>query len=100
MRIPALMVLLLLAAAAAPAGDAPLYSNDFAKMEPGKLPEDQFLALAGEFAVKDVDGDRVVELAGTPLDSYGLLFGAAPEAPTGTVSARVWGATTGRRFPE
>ena len=99
MRSPALLALLVLLAAA-PAGDAPLYSNDFAKMEPGNLPEDQFLALAGEFAVKDVDGDRVVELAGTPLNSYGLLFGPTPDAPTGTVGARIWGATTGRRFPE
>src|SRR3712207_5638942 len=85
--------------AAAPAGDpAPLYSNDFSSLAPGKLPEDQFLALAGEFVVKDVDGNRVVELAGTPFDSFGMLFGPAPEQPACTVSARIWGATTGRRF--
>src|SRR4051794_20592326 len=99
-RVAVLSVLAFAGAAAAPAGDAPLYSNDFAKMEPGKLPEDQFLALAGEFAVKDVDGDRGVELAGAPPDSCGVLFGPAPDAPTDTVSARIWGATTGRRFPE
>lgn len=95
-----LFAFLALVAAAAPAGDAPLYSNDFAKLAPGKLPEDQFLALAGEFTVKDVDGNRLVELAGTPLDSLGMLFGPTPDAPTGTVSARIWGATTGKRFPE
>jgi hypothetical protein len=88
------------AAAAVPAGEAPLYSNDFAKLAPGKLPEDQFLPLAGDFSVKDVDGDRLVELGGTPLDSLGLLFGPTPDAPTGTVSARIWGAATGKRFPE
>jgi hypothetical protein len=94
-------VLLLCAAAAAPAGDAPtLHSNDFAKLAPGKLPDDQFLALAGDFTVKDVDGNRLVELAGTPLDSLGQLFGPTPAAPTGTVSARIWAATTGKRFPE
>jgi hypothetical protein len=98
-RFP-LLLLPLLATAAAPAGDAPLYSNDFAKLAPGKLPDDQFLALAGDFAVKDVDGNRLVELAGTPLDSLGLLFGPTPDAPTGTVSARIWAATTGQRFPE
>jgi hypothetical protein len=96
-----LLLLALIAAAAAPASDEPpLYSNDFAKMSPGKLPDDQFLALAGEFTVKDVDGNRLVELGGTPLDSLGLLFGPAPEAPTGTVSARIWAATAGKRFPE
>src|SRR5688572_15772866 len=90
----------LVSLAAAPAADAPLYSNDFSAVAPGKLPEDQFLALAGEFTVKDVDGNRVVELAGTPFDSFGMLFGAAPEQPACTVSARIWAATTGRRFPE
>jgi hypothetical protein len=93
-------LLLLVLIAAAPAGDAPLYSNDFAKLSPGKLPDDQFLALAGDFAVKDVDGNRLVELGGTPLDSLGLLFGPTPQAPTGTVSARIWAAATGKRFPE
>lgn len=86
--------------AAAPAGDAPLYANDFSNLAPGKLPEDQFLALAGEFAVKDVDGNRVVELTGTPFDSFGMLFAAAPAQPACTVSARIWAGTTGRRFPE
>jgi hypothetical protein len=100
-RITLLLTLLAAAGAATPAGDAPpLYSNDFAKLSPGKLPDDQFLALAGDFAVKDVDGNRLLELAGTPLDSLGLLFGPTPEAPTGTVSARIWAATTGKRFPE
>src|SRR5215213_7429859 len=86
--------------AAAPAGDAALYSNDFSDTQPGKLPEDQFLALAGEFTVKDVDGNRLLELAGTPFDSFGVLFGPTPEQPACTVSARIWAATTGRRFPE
>jgi hypothetical protein len=101
-RISSIVLLLLVAVAtgAAAAGDAPLYSNDFSKAAPGKLPEDQFLVLAGEFTVKDVDGNRLVELAGTPLDSMGLLFGPTPAAPTGAVSARIWGATTGERFPE
>jgi hypothetical protein len=85
---------------ASPAGDAPLYSNDFSAVSPGKLPEDQFLALAGEFTAKDVDGNRVVELAGTPFDSFGVLFGPTPETAACTVSARIWAATTGRRFPE
>ncbi len=94
-----LIVPFLLFAAAVPAGDAPLYSTDFSKLAPGKLPEDQFLVLAGEFAVKDIEGNRLLELPGAPLDSFGLMFGPAGEA-TGTVGARIWGASTRRRFPE
>src|SRR3954465_3377643 len=84
----AVLVLGLALLAAAPAGDAPLYSNDFSKLQPGKLPDDQFLVLAGELAVKDVDGDRLLELPGTPLNSFGVLFGPTPDQPTGTVAAR------------
>ena len=93
-------LLLLMAGAAGPAGDAPLHSNDFSKTELGKLSDTDFLVLAGSFAVKDFEGDRVLELAGAPLDSFGMLFGPTPAEATCTVSARIWGATTGRRFPE
>jgi hypothetical protein len=67
---------------------------------PGKLPEGEFLALAGNFEVKDVGGDRVLELPGTPLESMGVLFGPAPERPAMAVSARIWGRRPGRRYPE
>lgn len=86
--------------AGAAAGDAPLYSNDLSRLPPGEVPQDEFLVLAGDFAVKDVDGNHVLEVPGHPLDSLGLLFGPTPEQPTGTVTARIWAATTGRRFPE
>ena len=92
-------VVVSLLAAAAPAGDAPLYSNDFAKAAPGKLPDEEFLVLAGDFQVKEVGGEKLLEVAPYPLDTFGVLFGPAGES-TGTVSARVWAATTGRRFPE
>jgi hypothetical protein len=90
------------AAAAAAAGDAaapPVYSNDFAKAAPGPLPDDEFLVLAGAFEVKDVDGEKLLELSPYPLDTFGVLFGPADHA-TGSVSARAWAATTGRRVPE
>ena len=93
------MCLLLLGAA--PAGDAPapLYSNDFAKAAAGPPPDDEVLVLSGTFEVKDVGGEKLLELSPYPLDTFGMLFGPADHA-TGCVSARVWGATTGRRFPE
>src|SRR5687767_15680499 len=92
-----LIFALMLLVAAAPGEAPPLYWNDFSGMETGKLPETDFLALAGTFAVKDFEGDRVLELASGPLDSFGLLFGVTSRDATGTVSARIWGATTGRR---
>jgi len=85
--------------AGAPAGDAARYSNDFSKAASGKPSGDEFLVLAGSFEVKEVSGEKLLELAPLPIDGYGLLFGPAEHA-TGTVLARVWGATTGRRYPE
>ena len=55
-RHPKCATLVLLLLAAAPAGDAPLYSNDFTKAASGKPPEAEFLVLAGDFQMKDVDG--------------------------------------------
>ena len=74
-----------------------LYTNDFEKIEVGKLPED-FLVLDGGFAVREEGGNRFLELPGTPLDTFGVLFG-----PTGweniSVSTRIHGTGKGRRFP-
>jgi hypothetical protein len=86
--------------AAAPAADAPLFSADFAKAELGKPSDKDFLVLAGTFAVTDIDGERLLELEGRPLDSFGALFGPAPGQPACNVSARIWGDVTGKRFPE
>jgi hypothetical protein len=94
--VVAALALLIAAAADAPA----IYSNDFSKVAPGKLPEDQFLALAGQFEVKDVEGNRVMELAGTPVESLGVLFGPAPKQPATETSARIFATPTGKRFPE
>jgi hypothetical protein len=98
---PRLLVTTLSLLLIAAAGDAPaLYTNDFSKLAPGKLPEDQFLALAGQFEVKDVDGNRVLELAGTPIDSFGVLFGPAPKQPATETAARIFATPTGKRVPE
>jgi hypothetical protein len=84
-----------------PSGDAPpIYSNDFSEIPPGKLEDEQFLSLAGIFTVEEVGGNRLLELTGTTLDSLGLLFGPTPEKATGTVTARIWAASTGKRVPE
>lgn len=96
-RLP--LLTLIVAIAAAPAGEAQRYANDFSKAAPGKPSDDEFLILSGTFEVKDVAGEKLLELAPVPIDGYGVLFGPAEHA-TGAVSARVWGATTGRRYPE
>jgi len=83
------------------AADAPnpvAYSNDFEKAEVGKVP-DEFMVLDGPFAVRQVDGNKCLELTGDPIGAFGALFG--PAGLTGSeVSARIWAAPTGKRFPE
>src|SRR6187455_1582041 len=80
------------------AADAkPLYQNDFSKGEVGKLPEEMLL-LDGGFAVQDVSGNKVLQLPGAPLDTFGVLFG--PTEPAGlAASARVHSTKKGRREP-
>jgi len=83
--------------AATPAPGKPLYVNDFDKAEVGKLPDD-FLSLNGEFAVKAEGTNRLLELPGAPLDSFGVLFGPT-ESVNIAVAARIFGTAKGRRSP-
>jgi len=74
------------------------YSNDFEKAEVGKVP-DEFMVLDGPFAVRQVDGNKCLELTGDPIGAFGALFG--PAGVSGSeVSARIWASPTGKRFPE
>jgi hypothetical protein len=77
---------------------APSYTNNFAKEEIGKTPDD-LMVLDGTFTVQVFDGAKCLELAVDPIGSFGALFG--PDGLVGTdVEARIWGAATGKRFPE
>src|SRR5579859_5925872 len=83
------------------AADAPSptnYSNDFEKAEIGKVPDD-VMVLDGAFAVRDVDGNKCLELDGTPIGAFGALFGPAGLTSC-EVSARIWAQPAGKRFPE
>ncbi len=75
----------------------PLYQNDLENEDVGFEPLD-FLILDGKFAVKQEPGNRVLELPGSPLQGYGLLFG-----PTETdgleVRARILASRKKRLFP-
>jgi hypothetical protein len=79
------------------AGQA-LYANDFEKAEEGGVPK-EMVVLSGEFAVKKVEGNSVLELPGEPLQSFGVLFGPESEALL-SVSARIYGTSTAKRMPE
>jgi hypothetical protein len=79
------------------AARAALYENDFQSAEVGRAPQ-EMLVLDGGFVVREEAGAKFLELPGSPLDPFGVLFG-----PGGTnnvmVSARVQGTRRGRLFP-
>ena len=75
----------------------PLYQNNFTTNEVGKLP-DEMLLLDGGFAVQEVSGNKVLQLPGAPLETFGVLFG--PTEPHGlAASVRVHSTKKGRREP-
>jgi hypothetical protein len=75
----------------------PLYQNKFDNAALDKAPED-LLILDGAFAVKEHQGNKVLELPGAPLDTFGFLFG--PTEQDGVLaSARFFGTAKGRRYP-
>ena len=74
-----------------------VYEQDFEKEEVGDYPMD-FLVLEGDFAVKEEEGNKVLELPGTPLGSFGFLFGSN-ETEGVQVSVRVRSEKTKRRYP-
>jgi hypothetical protein len=54
--------------------------------------------LDGDFSVKQSDGNKFLELPGSPLDTFGVLFGSSTNAGV-CVSARIYGTSKGRRSP-
>ncbi len=74
-----------------------IYGNDFEAAEIGRAPAD-FMVMSGTFAVKEEGGSKFLELPGSPLDAYGLLFG--PTQPDGvSASGRFFATRQGRKFP-
>ncbi len=80
------------------AADAPhTYSEDFSGVPVGDVPE-SFLVLDGQFAVKQKDANRFLELPGAPLDSFGAMFGSSGKEDWGA-QARFSGTARGRKYP-
>jgi len=76
---------------------ATVFEENFDKVAGADLPESLML-LDGQFRVVKEDGNGLLELPGSPLESYGLLFGSA--AVSGReVQARIHGTKVGRKFP-
>ena len=87
-----------LATLRADAPPAPLYTNNFDALPEGEVPKD-ILILNGEFTIKKIGDNTVLQLAADPLDTMGALVGPADKNEY-TVTARIQSASTGKRFPE
>jgi hypothetical protein len=82
--------------AQAPA-DKVLFKSDFESARADSVPE-ELMVLAGQFSVKEIGGNKALELPGTPLEDFGALFGPA-ESDGVAVRARVRSESTKRLAP-
>lgn len=74
-----------------------LYENNFEKAELEKVPS-EFLVLDGGFAIRRDGTNKLFELPGAPLETFGVLFGPTLETNV-AVAAKIRGTPKGRRFP-
>lgn len=74
-----------------------LFEQNFNSLPAGPLPK-EFLALAGEFGVVVEGAEHFLELPGSPLDTFGALFGPSNGDP-GSLEGRFLGTKQGRKFP-
>ena len=91
------LALSLFYSASALAADTVLFEQNFNALNDGPMPKD-FLALAGEFTVSTEGSEHFLELPGSPLDTFGALFGPSNGDP-GSLEARFFGTKQGRKFP-
>jgi hypothetical protein len=79
------------------AAETVLFEQNFEAFPAGPMPK-EFLALAGEFVVGVDGGAHFLELPGSPLDTFGALFGPSSAEPC-SLEGRFYGTKTGRKFP-
>ena len=76
----------------------PLFANDFSGENPGGELSDKFMVLNGDFAVKTDGGQKLLELPGAPVETFGVLFGPT-EAQNVRVQAKIRSTNNKRRHP-
>ena len=86
-----------LAASAQTPADRVFFKSDFESANAESVPE-ELMVLAGQFSVKEIDGNKALELPGAPLEDFGALFGPA-ESESVAVRARVLSEGTKRLAP-
>jgi hypothetical protein len=84
-------------ASAQPQDDRALFKSDFESAEVDSVPE-ELMVLGGEFSVKDIGGNKALELPGNPLEDFGALFGPA-ESDGVAVRARIYSESAKRLAP-
>jgi hypothetical protein len=77
--------------------DKVLFKSDFESANAESVPE-ELMVLAGQFSVKEIGGNKALELPGTPLEDFGALFGQV-ESDDVAVRARIRSETTKRLAP-
>jgi hypothetical protein len=74
-----------------------LFKSDFELAKVDSVPE-ELMVLGGQFSVKDIGGNKALELPGNPLDDFGALFGPA-ESDGIAVRARIRSESSKRLAP-
>jgi hypothetical protein len=82
---------------AQPPDDKVLFKSDFELANADSVPE-ELMVLGGQFSVKDIGGNKALELPGNPLDDFGALFGPA-ESEGLAVRARIRSESSKRLAP-
>ncbi|MFP6901627.1 MAG: hypothetical protein VCA36_11835 [Opitutales bacterium] len=75
-----------------------VYENDFSSYAVAEEPEDLFI-LDGVFSVREVEGNKVLALPGTPIGDFGILFGPPLKGQPAELRCRVYSTRKGRRMP-
>ena len=73
------------------------YTEDFDKLSEGDLP-DNMLVIDGEFQIRSEGKGKVVELAGTPIQESGFVFGRSSKGEA-TVQVDVYAGKKRRSYP-
>ena len=97
--VPALLLSTCVLAGDAAKPPAGAFSSDFQAAKVDEVPKELFV-LNGTFAVREEAGNKFLELAGQPIDTFGLLFGAESGYATADVRGRVQATSRGKLFPE